>query len=171
MSESDDEQYEPVNNADSPRTDRDSLGAFEGFEPTTRLHYRTEGDLDGEHVLIPDIDSQSHLGVSENLLDRSISEAESAWQDLEYIADRLISLSPIVAEENFEFELAQFEKDFTAVSQPGRKVNRDSLVGQKIIFFDNISTTSGTTMFTASSVATTTSSVATTTTSIVTTTS
>ena len=158
MSESDDEQYESVNNADSPRTDRDSLGAFGGFEPTTRLHYRTEGDLDGEHVLIPDIDSRSHLGVSENLLNRSISEAGSAWQDLENIADRLISLSPIPAEESLEFELAQFEKDFTAVSQPGRKVNRDSLVGQKIIFFDNISTTSGTTMFTASSVATTTSS-------------
>ena len=83
MSESDDEQYESVNNADSPRTDRDSLGAFEGFEPTTRLHYRTERDLDGEHVLIPDIDSQSYLGVSENLLNRSISEVGSSWQDLE----------------------------------------------------------------------------------------
>ena len=106
MSESDDEQYESVNNADSPRTDRDSLGAFGGFEPTTRLHYRTERDLDGEHVLIPDIDSQSHLGVSENLLNRSISEAGSAWQDLEYIADRLIDLSPLPAEKYSEFEIA-----------------------------------------------------------------
>ena len=33
MSESDNKQYESVNNADSPRTDRDSLGAFEGLNP------------------------------------------------------------------------------------------------------------------------------------------
>ena len=46
MSSSDDEQYESLNNSHSPRRDRNSLGAFGGFEPTPHLRYRVDGDLE-----------------------------------------------------------------------------------------------------------------------------
>ena len=57
---SDDEQYEDtLSHTDSPTRYRDNLGAFGGFEPTTRLHYQVDSDLDGECEFIPKIDSQS----------------------------------------------------------------------------------------------------------------
>merc|ERR1711874_661575 len=84
-----------------------NLGAFGGFEPTPRLHYRVDGDLESGWQLIPDIDSQSQTEDIEDLLDRSIVEGEEIWQDLGDIADRLGSLSPLLAEENTELEIAQ----------------------------------------------------------------
>ena len=82
MSNSDDEQYELLNNSHSLRRDRDSQSAFDGFEPTPHLHYREDIDLESGWELIPDIDSQSQTEDIEDLLDRSIVEGEEIWQDL-----------------------------------------------------------------------------------------
>ena len=169
MSSSDDEQYESLNNSDSPRRDRNSLGAFGGFEPTQRLHYRVDGDQESGWKLIPDIDSQSQTEDIEDLLDSSIVEGEEIWQDLGDIADRLGSLSPLLAEENSELEVAQSVQSKKVTSQVDTKVNRDSLVGQRIAFFDNtimqnsedLITTLSTTMVTITPTTTVTSTVVT----------
>ena len=169
---SDDEQYEDtLSHTDSPTRYRDNLGAFGGFEPTTRLHYLVNSDLDGEVELIPQIDSQSQVEDVEDLLNRSIVEAGETWQDLGYIADRLGNLSPLLADENSELEIAQFISDTGATSQAGTEVNRRSLVGERLVFFDNMSftivTTTGTTStMSTSSASTSSSSVVTTTQSL-----
>ena len=103
-----DEQYEDIEDSHSHRTERDSLGgAFGGFESRTRLHYRVETDPEGRSQLLSDIVSGSR---TEDLLNRSIHEAEETWQDLEAIADSLGNLSPRPTEENTELELALFPK-------------------------------------------------------------
>ena len=170
MSNSDDEQYEPLNNSHSPRRDRNNLGAFSGFEPTPRLRYRVDGDLESGWELIPDIDSQSQTEDIEDLLDRSIVEGEEIWQDLGDIADRLGSLSPLLAEENTELEIAQSVKSKKVTPQVDTTANRDSLVGRRIAFFDNtvlqnsedLITTVSTTMVTTTPTTTGTTTVVTT---------
>ena len=73
MSSSEDEQYEDVIEAQHPNTDRDNLSEFNGFESTIRLRYRVLNNSSGSEI-IPEIDTENQLEVSEQLLDRSIIE-------------------------------------------------------------------------------------------------
>ena len=106
MSSREDEQYEHLIEAQLSNPDRDNLSEFNGFESTTHLRYRVLNDSSDSEI-IPEIDTENQLEVSEQLLDRSIIESEEAWQELEYIADRLGNFSPLLSNENTEFELAQ----------------------------------------------------------------
>ena len=91
-------------------------------------------------------------------LERSIIESDEAWQELEYVADRLGNLSPLLSNENTEFELAQTSSGEEFNSQVNIAVNRQSLVSNSVSFFDNMSTT-GTVTVTTTSTTTTCSSV------------
>ena len=73
MSSSEDEQYEHLIDAQYPNPDRDNLSEFNGFESTTRLRYRVLNDSSYSKI-IPEIDTENQLEVSEQLLDRSIIE-------------------------------------------------------------------------------------------------
>ena len=73
MSSSEDEQYEQVIDAQHSNPDRDNLSEIKGFESTTHLRYRVLNDSSDSEI-IPEIDTENQLEVSEQLLDRSISE-------------------------------------------------------------------------------------------------
>ena len=159
-SNSDDEQHEDIEDSHSSSEGKESLGdAFGGFEPSTRLHYRVESDPEGGSELIPDIASGSR---TEDLLERSIQEVDETWQDLESIADRLGDLSPLRTEDA-EWELAFFNKQKSDTSQGATGVSRDSLVRERISFFNcraETTTTMVTTTTTTLTTTTTTTTVA-----------
>ena len=68
-----DEQHEDIEDSHSSGEEKESLGdEFGGFEPSPRLHYRVNSDLEGSE-LIPDIASGSR---TEDLLDKSIQEVD-----------------------------------------------------------------------------------------------
>ena len=104
-----DEQHEHLIEAQHSNPDRDNLSEINWFKSTTHLWYTVLNDSSDSEI-IPEIDTENQLEVSEQLLDRSIIETEEAWQELEYIADRLGNLSPLLSNENIEIELAQISK-------------------------------------------------------------
>ena len=107
MSDSD-EQLDQVASGD---TQSDS---FVGFEGSTYLRYQVVSDLEGE----VELHVEDHLEVSQNLLDRAISESEETYYELEDISDQLRALSPIL-DINSEIELVQSDRD-KSVNSPNR---------------------------------------------------
>ena len=156
MSDSEEEQLDQVASGEQQASGSEAQSdSFRGFEGSTYLRYQVLGDLEGEIEL----NVEDHLEVSQDLLERAINESEETYYELEDISDQLRALSPIL-DRNSEIELAQPGRDESSNSQiRATSSRRNSLVSQRISFFDNMatSTTANTTSSIATSGASTTS--------------
>ena len=149
MSDSEEEQLDQVASGEQQASGSEAQSdSFRGFEGSTYLRYQVLGDLEGEIEL----NVEDHLEVSQDLLERAINESEETYYELEDISDQLRALSPIL-DRNSEFELAQPGRDESSNSQiRATSSRRNSLVSQRISFFDNMATS--TTANTTSSITT-----------------
>ena len=160
MSSDSDEQSEY-----SAAAEEQNLRPFRGFDGSAFLHYR---------VLNSELDSEAELGVldrlnaTEQLIARAIDDSGDTYRELEGVSDRLRALSPSQGIDA-EFEIAQFRTDLSLSPQHRTSTRRNSLVNQRVSFFENMSTTSGSSSFmitTTASMASTTTTTSTTSSSI-----
>ena len=150
--DSDDEQLDQIENEpqQSPNSDRLSEN-FSGFHFAPSLRYRVVSDPSGEVEFVTEVDSEDHLELSQEFVDRAIDETGVAWRDIEEISDRLRALSPIL-DRNTEFELAQTTDSETNSQRVGITANiHNSLVSRRISFFDNMTSTVTSTTSTSTS--------------------
>ena len=150
--DSDDEQLDQIENEpqQSPNSDRLSEN-FSGFHFAPSLRYRVVSDPSGEVEFVTEVDSEDHLELSQEFVDRAIDETGVAWRDIEEISDRLRALSPIL-DRNTEFELAQTTDAETNSQRVGITANiHNSLVSRRISFFDNMTSTVTSTTSTSTS--------------------
>ena len=152
---SDDEQSEHLETTEDCQIDAQTQGAhFQGFDNNTFLQYSVlDSELNNEAELVV----LDRLNATEQLINRATDDSGDTYRDLETVSDRLRVLGPL-QDIDTEFEIAQFRTNLTLSPEHRTSTRRNSLVNQRVSFFENMSTTPGSSSFTI----TTTTSMATT---------
>ena len=148
---SDDEQSEILATAE----DAQNQGAqFQGFGNSAFLQYRvldTELDSEAELVVL------DRLNATEQLINRAIDDSGNTYRELEGVSDRLRALSPLEDRQfaiDAEFEIAQFRSNLSVSPQLRTSTRRNSLVNQRVSFFENMFPISSSTVTTTTTTTT-----------------